>query len=705
MPSTGADIARKIVADALRPNWSGVEIRFAVRCTVGVALPLIVSALLGQPLAGASAAYGALVTGLASRQGVYRTRVGVMLLSGATIAISGLAGAVTGPFPPANGVLLAVWALVFGVVASLGRAATVVAVNACVAFVLFSNPPYDTANPGFHALMVFAGAALQMILLVLVWPLDRFGAERAAVARAFTGLSQYASSLRADDLGLPDAESVAAVSTTLADPQPFGSRAEIAAYQALADEAERLRGTLAALATEQHLLYEVGAVAAAGGVLAVGHVAAPLLDAVAAAVAAGRAPESQLDDVRRLDDAVRELERQYSEDAPYVGDARALAGQLRAALRSAGVAASGGLAIDNAPVRAAYFDARKVQTMAGRLLANCSWRSIYARHAIRLAVTLTIALIAQHLLPLAHAQWIGLTVVLVLRPDFASTFTRGVGRVAGTVGGAILAAVVAAFHPSDPAYIVLTIAFAGIGFALFNVSYALFSAAITGYVVYLLAFGGASEQTSAPDRVAATALGGLLALGAYTLWPAWTRARVADDLADLIDALRRYLALVLSALAEPSFDDAVIREAQVAAWRARSNAEASVDRMAGEPVRPRRISLRGAAGILAATQRLGIGTFTLRTRVGRGAGARNEHVERLARDLDIALLAIVEALRGSQPPNPLPPLRDDQIALKRVLDDRRDPAVEVLVSETDLIVDSVNTLAAILARGAPRPHG
>jgi len=32
-----------------------------------------------------------------------------------------------------------VWTLVFGVVASLGRSATVVAINACVAFVLFSN--------------------------------------------------------------------------------------------------------------------------------------------------------------------------------------------------------------------------------------------------------------------------------------------------------------------------------------------------------------------------------------------------------------------------------------------------------------------------------------------------------------------------------------------------------------------------------------
>jgi len=58
----------------------------------------------------------------------------------------------------------------------------------------------------------------------------------------------------------------------------------------------------------------------------------------------------------------------------------------------------------------------------------------------------------------------------------------------------------------------LAILFAGFGFALFNVSYALYSVAITGYVVYLLAFGGEAEHASAFDRVVATVLGGTLAL-------------------------------------------------------------------------------------------------------------------------------------------------------------------------------------------------
>jgi uncharacterized membrane protein YccC len=361
--------------------------------------------------------------------------------------------------------------------------------------------------------------------------------------------------------------------------------------------------------------------------------------------------------------------------------------------------------VEEPAARVARLDVAKIRLLYERYVANCSWSSVYARHAIRLTVALTIAVIAQHLLPLAHAQWIGLTVVLVLRPDFSSTFTRGVGRVAGTVGGAMLASLIAALHPSDTAYIVLAILFAGFGFALFNVSYALFSVAITGYVVYLLAFGGAPEHASALDRVWATLIGGTLALVAYTLWPTWSRSRVADELADLVDAQRRYVGQVLRAFAEPVLDDAAIRAAQVAAWRARSNAEASVDQLAGEPVAPRGITVRQASGLLATTRRLGIASLTLRARVARITGAPHEQIDRFAGDLDVALLAIVEALHSGMPPGPLPPLRDDQIALKRVLAERGDPAVEVLVSETDLIVDSVGTMAAILSRRAPSASG
>jgi hypothetical protein len=214
----------------------------------------------------------------------------------------------------------------------------------------------------------------------------------------------------------------------------------------------------------------------------------------------------------------------------------------------------------------------------------------------------------------------------------------------------------------------------------------------------MLAFGGAPEHVSALDRVVATALGGTLALVAYALWPAWSHPHVGDDLADLVDAQRKYVGYVLRAFAEPEVDDDAVRAAQFAAWRARSNAEAAVDQMAGEPVRPRGVSVRTALGILAATRRLGIAALTLRGRIARITGAPHATIERFIADLDATLSSIVTALRTGKAPQTLPVLRNDQIALQRNLDEQHDSAVDVLGSETDLIVDSVNAMSAILNR-------
>jgi hypothetical protein len=101
---------------------------------------------------------------------------------------------------------------------------------------------------------------------------------------------------------------------------------------------------------------------------------------------------------------------------------------------------------------------------------------------------------------------------------------------------------------------------------------------------------------------------------------------------------------------------------------------------------------------LAATRRIGIAALTLHARVARIAGAPHALIERFVRDLEAALRALVAAVRDGEPPAALPPLRADLMALQRALQERGDPAVEVLVSETDLIVDSVETIAAIVAR-------
>jgi uncharacterized membrane protein YccC len=691
-------VLRKIVRDAVAVDFSKAEIGFALRCTVGVAIPLLAGGVTGSSLAGVSAAYGALVTGFASRAGVYRTRAIGMIFTALALAISGVAGVLTSQHPTINLVLAGAWAAAFGLISAIGASATTASINAVVAFVLYSNSPFVGSDPWFQGAMVIAGGILQTLLLVLVWPLQRFRSERHALATSYRALAAYAGHVNVDDFGLPESASLIAVRASLADPQPFGSRNELAAFEVLADEAERLRESLTALTSDYHMLSEVGVIAAARAIGSVATAAGGLLGTLADAVDRGIEPVPSPAAWDALAAAVRDVETAAIGASPSIGDARKLAGQLRAAWRAARAAANGGVAAaETTPI--VRFEMATIGDAFTTLRANVSLHSSYARHAIRFGVAVMIAIAIQRALPLAHGQWIALTVALVLRPDFSSTFSRGVARMIGTIGGAILASVIAAFHPPDSAYVVLAIAFAALSYALFNASYAVFSGAITGYVVYLLAIGGSPEHNSAIDRVSATAIGGALALIAYLVWPTWARERVGEDLAALLTAQARYANLILRAFLDPAHVDRdAIREAQFAARRARSNAEASVDQMKGEPVGSHGLSLSIAQGILAASRRIAVASLTLSARIGERDDVSRRPLEKLIADLGASVAIVVAALHAGTSPPELPPTRDDQSVLARAVEAEPDAHWEVLVTETDVLVDSIDSIGDLLRR-------
>ncbi|HYZ16192.1 MAG TPA: FUSC family protein [Candidatus Acidoferrum sp.] len=696
--------------ETVRLDRSGLEWRYGLRCTIGIAIPLILATLVGQPLSGVSGAIGALAAGFASRQGVHRTRAAAMVLTSGAMALSAFVGSMTGMNPVLSVALLTVWGGALGFLEALGAAATAVGVNSVVALVVFSHPPFGPALAVMQALLVFAGGVLQTILLVLVWPLQRFSAERRVLADAYRALGSYAGNLPHSKLGPPASASLTAVSDALADPQPFGRRDAMVIFESLLDAAQRIRGSLAALASDRHLLELHDALAAANAVEDVGAHAEAIMLEIATALEGGRAPVALDPHWHAADQAMLTLERERNalpsgspaalDAGQAIEDGRAFLGQLRTAWRAGQVSEDRAGASPLRPRAVQPFGVTQLGLALDTLRANLTFKSAYAQHAIRLAATLTIAGIIEHLLALERGYWIPMTAVLVLRPDFTSTLTRGGGRVGGTVAGAIIAGfIVAMIRPGPEVYVILSILSAALTFTVFKVNYGVFTIAITLYVVFLLALGGAPEHRAAADRVLATLLGGTLALLMYVVWPTWSRERVATELAELLDAQRRLASLVLRAYLSPQqVPERMIRHAQLEAWLARSNAEATIDRMATEPVRPRAITLRAALGLLAASRRYGIASLTLQSRLGRSVDVAQLAIEKLIDELDTSMRAIGRALRDDTDLETLPRLRDAQAALKRAYDETPESSLAALVSETDLLVDSVEMMAGILHR-------
>jgi len=157
---------------------------------------------------------------------------------------------------------------------------------------------------------------------------------------------------------------------------------------------------------------------------------------------------------------------------------------------------------------------------AAELRAGLGPGSTAMRHGIRFGIALGVGVAVYRLVDLGpHGYWVPLTILFVLRPAAGETFERLAMRAAGTLVGLAVATALAELLGEQvlPAVIVLT-ASAAFAYALLAIEYALFTTAITVYVVLLTDLLGAAPVEAADERGLATAIG--IAIAALAFW-AW----------------------------------------------------------------------------------------------------------------------------------------------------------------------------------------
>lgn len=677
---------RRIVGAAVVVDWSQFEGPAALRCTLGVAIPLLLGLAIHQPVIGAFGAIGAVSVGFGSFQGAYRSRAAVMLFAAAGMALSVFVGSLAGHLDGAAIAIAAAWGFGGGLMVALGPSATFVGLQSIVAVLIAGGFPTDLESAGGRAALVFGGGLIQTLLVVMIWPLRRFRAERESLAAAFRSLAAYAAAIPQGIDAAPEPHTFAATASPLVDPQPFARSADVLVFQALLDEAERIRASLAGLATHQRRLERddhqalVTVTATLGDGLA----------AIADALHDGREPRDAGGIWETLAAAAAALAPVVSVDA--------LLGQLRAAWRTAGTLAAGSATAAATPGRVAALRRRPpVRDAIITLRANLTLQSTACRHAVRLAATLAVATGIYRVFALPRGYWLPLTAVLVLKPEFHDTFARGIARISGTILGAALATLIAHLLPPGPRLLTaVVLVFVWAGYALLRTSYAVFTVCITGYVVFLLMLAGVPEMTAVTYRIVYTAEGGLLALAFYAVWPTWTGGEVRPALAALLEAHAGYVQALLEGYGEPArVDLRALGEIRGEARLTRSNAEAVIERMLVEPPARHAVPAAVAMGLLAATRRHALAALALHAGLEQGVDEPVAGIARLTTQMTASLRALAAALRTGAPVPALPPLRQTQLALAA--------GSGVLRDETDLMVDSVNTMAALLATVAARP--
>ncbi len=704
-------VGKRIVGGITTFDRSQFQLVRGIRYAVGVGIPLFVGIATGYKIEGIAIAGGATLIGLTDSGAPYRQRVPAMLIAALAAAISTFVGEVTGSYDVLAVVLLALWSFGAGMSIALGLPAYFVALMGPLSMVVVASYPADAVHSLERAGLVFVGGLVQIALVLVIWRIHAHRPERAAIARLYRAMAVWISDPHDADHRTPVLAGLDAARETLdlaagniAAPSPAGE-----AFRTLLDEADRTYLDLVALRNARTEL-ESSDPDSSGALTLAREAAADALAAIADALDTGRWRGDAEGLRNRLDEAVAalrlELERRRAGGETELADQLAallkrgasVRGELRAAVDLA-VSWQGEGPPPGDPVRHRRSRPPELATRGARaiLRANLTLRSSAFRHAIRLATTVAAAAAIYRAFDLPHGYWVPLTVLFVLRPDFGSTFTRGLQRYIGTAAGVVIATVIAAaFDPGPYALAALcTVLAVGI-FAFLLSNYGLFTLSVTAFIVFFVAFGGIPEYKAALQRLLASVIGATLTLGIYALWPTWERSTLPDTLAELIDADRGYLKALLACWLDPAAHDRDgIRLPRGRARVARTNAEAAVQRALDEPSGKRTtLDNAEATSLLASLRRMADGALALEAYLDDARAPAPREAGLLAGQLDAALTELESATREHRAPGPLPPLRETQQELSA-----RVGATAPLAEETDRIVNSVVIAADVLARG------
>lgn len=244
------------------------------------------------------------------------------------------------------------------------------------------------------------------------------------------------------------------------------------------------------------------------------------------------------------------------------------------------------------------------------LRANLTPSSLNARHALRLAIAVAMALWLADYFALARGYWIGITAAVILQPFLATTWQRAVERVVGSVLGGLIAAVIGLILPDPMAIVALLFPLAVATMAVRSVNYTLFVLLLTPQFVLiaeLFQTGLAPSWQLAGLRALDSVLGGALGLAAgFLLWPSREATQLPKQLAQALRANRDYLAAALAGV-----PDAAVQAARRRAGLASNNAEASFQRLLSEPRRRPPKAAEPAMTILGCLRRLAGAAATL----------------------------------------------------------------------------------------------
>ncbi|HTC84366.1 MAG TPA: FUSC family membrane protein [Rhizomicrobium sp.] len=402
-------------------------------------------------------------------------------------------------------------------------------------------------------------------------------------------------------------------------------------------------------------------------------------------------PTHAAETARQLQEAVAELHQAAPED-PVVHALTATANKLALAESYVGTLA---IALDDATppsdlAKSLDLDLFRQDAPRGLgvLLNQFRWRSPALRYAIRLSLAMTTGLALTLLFPrFAHANWVLLTIALIMRANYSVTSQRRWDRVTGTLIGCALAVTFIITLPA-PALLLLIVMAVGTSHAYGQVAYRITAIGASVSSLLLLHFVDPLVHPQFFERIVDTLIGSGLSWAFSYLLPYWERSDLPRTVRGLLaaDAAFAEAALIRAPVSQR------YRLARKKALDAVAQLSGAIRRLTDEPNANRR-ALASLGELLGANYLLASDLSSMPVLVK----LRDHDLDAPAADASIAatrerVVALLKPDSGTDHPVTQPPQRDSFAQL------RGNAAMDVLARRLNHIEHAAQKVARLAAR-------
>ncbi|WP_338691857.1 YccS family putative transporter [Neisseria leonii] len=206
------------------------------------------------------------------------------------------------------------------------------------------------------------------------------------------------------------------------------------------------------------------------------------------------------------------------------------------------------------------------------------------RHAVRMALLVSVCGVVVELLAIHQGYWIMLTAVFVCQPNYSATQTRLKQRIVGTLAGVLVGSLLPYFTPSLEAELMIVVASTTLFFFFRSHKYSYSTFFITIQALASFSIAGYDLSGALPLRLIDTVIGAALAWAAVSyLWPDWHYLQLNRTGAQAVAGSAEYLRNILKQLQQGAADDMVYRTARRQAHEKAAALSSTVSDMSGEP--------------------------------------------------------------------------------------------------------------------------